>query len=122
MNVRLFFTAIFLASISISPARAGTDWLVGQVNQFLYDDAAFAGCLMGVTADVSGAPNTVCTGGYVTLDCTGELGTSKSISAAKVNAGQLAWVTGKNIYFKIDDSKKINGYCLATHLKVYDAP
>lgn len=99
---------------------AGTAWLVGQVNQFLYDDNAFAGCLMGVTSDIGAAPGVNCTGGYVTLDCTGELGSAKSVSAAKVNTGQFAWVTQKNIYFKIDDSKKANGYCLATHLKVYD--
>ena len=121
MKVKMI-VLVALCWVLISPARAGTAWLVGQVNQFLYDDAAFAGCLMGVTADIGAAPGVTCTGGYVTLDCTGILGTSKALSSAKVSAGQLAWVTGKNLYFKIDDSKKANGYCLATHLKVYDPP
>ena len=103
-----------LASINV---YAATAQVTTQVDRIVIDDVLYAGCLVYIPTALS---NNLagCADYYATLDCTGELGTSKTISSAKLNAAYLGLATGKRVIMVIDDSRKANGYCLAKYFEV----
>lgn len=105
-----------LASVNV---YAATAQVTTEVDRVVIDDTFYAGCLVYVPTTLSTIlPG--CGDYYVTLDCSGELGTSKTLSAAKLNSAYLGLVTGKRVIMVIDDSRKANTYCLAKYFEVTD--
>ena len=109
--------SMFVALVISSPTFAATANVVTQVERVLIDDTDYAGCLVYVTATLS---DTLagCPGKYLTMDCSGELGTSKSVSAQKLGNAQLALVTGNTVVINMDDSRKANNYCMVKYIDV----
>lgn len=96
---------------------AATAQVTTQVDRIVIDDVLYAGCLAYIPTAVSNSL-AGCLDYYVSLDCTGELGTSRTVSTAKLNAAYVGLVTGKRVILVIDDSRKANGYCLAKYFEV----
>lgn len=59
-------------------------------------------------------PSTVglaCRDEWITADCAGSLGGSKSLGKTKFDTILLTELTGGTVRVRVDDSKKINGFC-----------
>jgi hypothetical protein len=101
-----------LVSWSASAATVARNF---SVQQIVIDDVAFGGCMAALSPNpanfISG-----CAGGFVTFDCLGQLGTSKSSANSKLAAAQLALVTDTQTFIRIDNTKIANGYCLAVRV------
>lgn len=101
---------IFLLSISISiPSVAAVrtySFNPGKI--LLSEDGEYGGCLVEPKITLDGLN---CNSKWVSLDCAGVLGGSKSAAQRKLDATMLARVTRGKVSMRIDDSKKINGWC-----------
>lgn len=89
-----------------------------QVVSVLTDETKWGGCFARLNINQS-ALGLNCTLTSVTFDCLNSLGTtSKSSAERNFNQAQLAFVTGKNTQFIIDDSRKVNNMCFAERIDV----
>jgi hypothetical protein len=52
-----------------------------------------------------------CRDQWITADCAGTLGGSKSLGKSKFDSILLSELTGGTVRVRVDDSKKINGFC-----------
>ena len=52
-----------------------------------------------------------CRDQWITADCAGSLGGSKSLGKTKFDSILLSELTGGTVRVRVDDSKKINGFC-----------
>lgn len=91
-----------------------------QIVSTLQDPANYGGCMArispGPAAGNLAALN--CTRDiFVTFDCLNTSGqTSKSSAIQMFDTAQLAFVTGKNVNVVVDDSVKINDFCLVRRI------
>ena len=88
------------------------------VDRIITDDVYYAGCM----AKLIPGPETKglnCAAFFATIDCSGELGSSKSLAAQKYSAAQLALVTGAKVKVVVVDTKKANGYCYLQRIDNY---
>ncbi|MEP6388491.1 MAG: hypothetical protein ABJ056_01095 [Halioglobus sp.] len=97
-----------------SSAFAGNAYYSATVTKTLVDDVAYGSCM----ALVSPFPETKgldCKAGWVSFSCSGDFN-SKEIGYQKLEAAQLAMMTGTKVGIRVDDSKKHNGYCFAQRI------
>ena len=116
---RSLVLSIFIAVMCLgaAPAFTATHSFVTKITRVLVDDENYAGCMIYTQTSVhTSLP--ACSPSYLTLDCTGELGTSKSIASQKLSNAQLAFITQKNVQLLVTDASKANGYCLAKWVTV----
>ena len=95
-------------------AQSATGVLTATIIAMLTDDTNYGKCMVRVTP----SPTTVlpgCAASYVTLDCSGDF-SAKAEAQRKLDASNLAFVTGSQIRYYLDDTKKHNGYCYATRV------
>ena len=98
-------------------ALAATENVRTKIRAILTDKEAFGGCYVFMTASTT-LPD--CAPRYAMFDCRGDTGVvSKSQSAAALANAQLAFVADFEILLNIDNTKKINGICLATTTSVF---
>lgn len=122
MNVKVVNTlasSLMLLFFLTESSLAATAGKKVNVEAILLDDTAYGGCMAKVSPSPATYNGVSCAANYVTFSCTGEYN-SKSISANKFAAAQLAYVTGNQLYIIVDDTKKHNGYCYAK--RVDNAP
>lgn len=62
-----------------------------------------------------------CNDNWVTADCAGLLGGSKSLGKSKFDTILLAELTGSTIRVRVDDSKTINGFCFVEQVQTVPA-
>lgn len=105
--------AVTLISIFCHSAIAAKGAVTSKVVRLLTDESRYGGCM----AEMQTSPSTVlvgCATRFVTFDCLNSLGTTNKANAnSRFAAAQLAYVSGKNLYVKFDDSKTVDGYCFA---------
>ena len=101
----------------IPSAFAASEGFNATVTKVMVDTAAFGAC----AATIDPAPETklaTCGANWVSFDCSGEGGTSRSTSANLLSMAQLAYITGNTVRVVVTDNVIINGKCLATQLQV----
>ena len=101
-------------------ASGATGVLTGNVVQVLTDDDNFGQCM----ARVSPSPATVlgaCGAEWLTFDCSTDFGGSKTEASRKLDAANLALVTGNTIRFYITDSLTHNGFCFAERVDIFNS-
>ena len=103
---------LLLSSPSLLGATAAVD---AKVERLLFDDESYGQCMIYLSVSPSDS-GLACPGKYVTLDCEGSLGASKSVGQQKLGAAQLAYVTGGDVRAFVDDSRTINGKCYVDRL------
>ena len=62
-----------------------------------------------------------CNDNWVTADCAGLLGGSKSLGKAKYDTILLAELTGNMIRVRVDSSKTIDGFCFVEQVQTLEA-
>ena len=103
-----------LLALEVSAASVGYNATVTKV---MVDTSAFGGCGAAVTP----APQSKlagCGATWVTFDCNGDAGTSKTTASNLLAQSQLAYLTSATVRVVITDDTIINGKCLATQLQV----
>ena len=118
MAVKFLVTIGVIVQLLSNTSMAATAKFDAVVDRILTDDTYYAGCMARITPGPQ-AQGLDCAPSFVTLDCSGELGSSKSIAAQKYSAVQLALVTGARIKVVVNDNKKANGYCYASRIDNY---
>lgn len=114
---------IFLALLSVVaiPAHSATVFIKTGVERVLLSaDDEFGGCLMRPTKKF-GTSVVNCKNTWVTFDCAGALGGSKSAGQRRLDAAMLAQLTGGEIILRLDDTQKVNGWCLADRVQTIPA-
>ena len=98
---------------------AATGTVNGKVTDLLtHDDALFGGCMAKMSANPSGAGlNCPTTDNWVTFSCNGDL-LPKDTGRRLWEIIQLAALMDLQIFVKVDDSKKANGWCLGTRVDI----
>lgn len=129
MNTRFFLnTSILLLAIlgPAGPANAVTGTLTTTVVRTLVsNESIYGGCMASLaaainTANVSAGQSAVivnCPTTYVSFSCTG-VHNSKDLAFYMLDQAQLALSLSKTVSVTVDDTKKHNGYCVATRIDV----
>ena len=112
---------VIVSVLCCAKIMAATATFTAGVTQVLIDDQNYAGCMARLTENV-GNQLAGCNGLFVTLDCTGELGSSKSIASAKLGAVQLAMVTDTVVRVTVDNTRLANNYCIARRIDNTQTP
>ena len=113
--MRFFFLtfSIFLSgAVWADVAFVNTKVKRVQVSQ----DSEFGGCLARPSETISGVLN--CPDSWVTLDCAGVLGGSKSAGSRRFDQISLAILMDKKVTLRINDEQKINGWCFADRVAI----
>lgn len=98
------------------PAQAASKWVGTFVQKTLVsDDSEFGGCMFSPSVSLSGDLN--CPNTWISVDCAGTLGGTKSAGNRRFEAVQLAMVTSSKLYVKVDDARKIDGWCVAERVQ-----
>ena len=114
--IRHAFTAIALLALSvISPhLTAAPEWVSGTVERLLLHNELYGKCMILVRSSL---PSNGCPGVWISLDCEGNH-LSKQDAGRMWDSVQLAYALDKTLDIYLDDSRKNNGYCVASRLDV----
>ena len=115
--LRGVFIGLITGAIMFSQTSfATTGWVKGTVTRMLTMNDKFGECMVLL----SSKSDSLSCSNWVTFDCTASLsGNTKAAANRKLNAAQLAMVTGNKVRVLVDDSQKINGQCYAPRIDVY---
>lgn len=83
------------------------------------DKLMWGGCLALLSDSPSNYGLDCPSSNFVTFDCIGEF-SAKSDALRLYDAAQLGYVTKKRVNIWVDDTRKHNGYCLATRIDIAD--
>jgi len=108
---RILLTAALIVAM---PASAGSAWHTATVTRTLVQEGAFGNCMALVSPGLA-ATGLNCPSGWVSFSCSGDFN-SKEVGNQKMEAAQLALVTGYSVRLKLNDAKKHNTYCYAERI------
>ena len=101
-------------ALNASAASVGYN---ATVTKIMVDTSAFGGCAAAVTPTPE-SKLADCGAAWVTFDCNGDSGVSKTTASNLLSQAQLAYVVSAPVRVVITDDTIINGKCLATQLQV----
>jgi hypothetical protein len=106
-------TAIIATLLLPAMSANATDfWRVGKVTRILTDSATYNGCMLWLDQNIAnGCPNN----GWVSLDCAGNF-SAAGVGKTMYATAMLGMSLNKKVYIKIDNTKKVNGYCTAKQI------
>lgn len=113
--IKLLLSSLILLGLSNS-ALSGEFWRTGNVIRILSGNENFGKCMILMSTKVlNGCPNN----GWVSLDCADKYSTGNSKNKLAIALTALA--INKKVSVKIDNTKKHNGYCVATRIDIYSS-
>jgi hypothetical protein len=113
---KMIGAALLIASSQVWSATAAITG--AKISYLLNDSANYGYCMARLTINPSTVGLNCPADALVSLDCEGNFA-SKAATNNLFSAAQLAFVTGKSVRVTINDSQKINGFCVAKRLDVY---
>ena len=113
----LVVTAI--ATITCSSAALSAIGTVSnaKITQLITTETTYGGCMVKLSKPISSAIDN-CAAGWVAFSCDGALGNSVPRASAMWESAQLAYALDKTVRVRIDNSKKLNGYCYSDYIRV----
>ena len=111
---RLVLSACAIAMPSL--AVAATAFITTGVDRTFVMDDSFGECMFRPTVDLR-EKGLDCGSSWITLDCAGTLGGSRATASRKYDEVLLARITGGSLRVRVDDQKKINGWCYADRIQ-----
>jgi hypothetical protein len=112
------FCAMFIGSLFASSALANSIENA-KITQMLTTDEDYAGCMIKLDKKIS-VVSSACPNNWLTFSCNGDLGNSVQQASMMWEQAQMAYVLNKMVRVKVDSSKKANGYCYASYIRVQD--
>lgn len=131
MEIAKFRSLVTLALASASLNVFGAIGESGPVSVIstLQDPVNYGGCMARISPGPASIPaasggNLDCPGDvFISFDCLNSSGqTSKSVASAMFSTAQLAYVSGAPVNVVVDDSVKLNGFCLARRIDLTVRP
>ena len=124
MHSRLIAVVFLMSSMvlaTVMEANAANVRYRTKIVRTLQDDTdnRFAGCMLLLDDDPAARGEVNCRAGWVTADCSGELGTSRAHSTALFNAGQAAMILAQSVCDTLDDSRTASRHCLLEILEAF---
>ena len=105
---------VYIACLLISPAsQSASEFVSGQISRFMLDEVYYGKCMINVKHSAS----IDCPQQWVSFDCEGNY-LKKSDAARMWDTATLAYALGKSVEIRLDDTRKNNGYCIATRLNI----
>ena len=116
--MKKIFSICFVIGLALlsSHAIAETFWKTGKIKSTWSDNAAYSGCMimLDVTIDNSCPAN-----GFVSLDCMGQVYDNAENSKRLFADAMAAMHADKTVSVYVDNTKKVNGYCVARVIRVF---
>lgn len=113
----LVVTAI-VAIIGSSEVLSATGTLSDvKVIELITTETTYGGCMAKVSKPISDTVDN-CPGSWVTFSCDGSLGNSVPRASAIWESAQLAYALDKTVRVRIDNSKKLDGYCYSDYIRI----
>lgn len=112
--MRILNLSVLIASICflVPPAiQADTASIRGEVTRLLTSESDFGGCMVLLEDNVQDALP-ACRANWVTLSCDGSF-LASNVSKRLLESVQIAYALEQPVRIYVDDSRRINGYCLA---------
>ncbi len=129
MTIARRLTSCALALVSVNVFGALGESGPVSVISTLQDPINYGGCMVRISPgpaaiNAYGGGNLNCPGDvFISFDCLNSSGqTSKSVANAMFATAQLAYVANKPVNVVVDDSVKLNGFCLARRIDLTVAP
>ena len=88
-----------------------------KITQLITTETTYGGCMARLSKSITEVVNN-CAPGWVTFSCDGSLGNSVPRASAMWESAQLAYALDKKVRVRIDNSKKLNGYCYSDYIRV----
>lgn len=104
--------SLHLCILLSGQVNAEPEWVIGNVQAVMNDTQYFGKCM---AYSYEFTPSNGCPSGWVSLDCEGNF-LSKVDARRMYEGAQLALAISKPVAVLVDDSKRINGYCVAIRL------
>ncbi len=121
-NKMILTVLSFCIIITTSPLFAAKGFIKTTVEAIVVTTpVTFGGCMikMGVKANSTGLNCT--NNNYISLSCTGDFN-SKDLSYKMLDTAQMALALGNEVNLQIYDTKKHNGYCVASRIDILSTP
>ena len=116
-NIWKFAAACCLVSAIPQGGWAAQSAVTAKVKEILLDETFYGGCIAQLVSPNQLA-NCQANPTYVSFDCKGVTGRSKSEAATMLSTAQMAYVTEDPLFVIFDDSHIINGVCIASRVSV----
>ena len=115
MKIPTLFALVLLLGCITSEVNAGSQWVSGKVDKIYVQDRFYGGCVVHVDNWISTTLD--CPVGWFSLDCVGDFNT-KASAAKMYELAQLSYATSTSIQAVVSDSRKHNGYCVASGVQL----
>jgi hypothetical protein len=113
--MKRLIAALVLASCAM-PTLANIATISGAtIQRTLLQEGSVGGCMILLDKSIKDAGLDCPASNWVSLDCDGAYA-SKASAQRILDSAQLAFALNKRVFMKVDDSKKHNGYCVATRI------
>ena len=113
----LVVTAIAAITCSSAAFSAIGTLSNARVTELITTETTYGGCMAKLSKSISEVVNN-CPSGWVTFSCDGSLGNSVPRASAMWESAQLAYALDKKVRVRIDNSKKLDGYCYSDYIRV----
>jgi hypothetical protein len=112
--------AVALVALSASAAVSAAVVPFNTLVQRTLISENFGECMFQPSTPPSGQ-GLACRDEWITADCAGTLGGSKSLGKTKFDTILLSELTGGTVRVRVDDAKKINGFCFLEQVQTVPA-
>ena len=112
-------TVAVIAGVTCSSAALSDVGTISnaKITQLITTETTYGGCMAKLSKPISSVVGN-CPSSWVTLSCDGSLGNSVPRASAMWDSAQLAYALDKTVLVKVDNTKKINGYCYSNLIRV----
>ena len=97
------------------PLFAATETHVGVAQRILLSDGEYGNCMAFIVPNLADTSLDCSRSGWVTFSCSGDFN-SKAAGSQKLQAAQLSYVTGNQLFLVLDDNRKHSNYCFAARV------
>jgi len=115
-NIFRILTIAF--SLFVATGALAKGWKVGKIKHTYSHQTAYSGCLVMLDVPIGDANNQCPANGYFSLDCMGKIYNNAENSKRMFSEALAAMHADKTVRVYIDDTKKVNSYCVAAILRV----
>lgn len=116
---KLRLVVIAIAAITCSSAAFSATGTVkdAKIINLLTTESTYGGCMAFLDKPLSSVIEN-CPSNWVTFSCDGTLGNSVPRASAMWDSVLLAYALEKPVRVRVDNSKKVNGYCFSDYIRV----
>ena len=111
------FIFVMFGVVSFQGHSAVSNMSTAIVESLVTSEGVFGACMVRLKDDITDATGLNCNDRWVSLSCSGDFN-SVADASRLLNIAQMAQALTKRVIVRVDDSKKHNGYCVATRITV----